>query len=101
MRTVYKGQRDAVIRAVKNSPLMDRAAIMEENAGLHFLLKIRTEMTDRELTAAAARKGIKITCLSEYYREEKNDSHTIVVNYSCIDVQKIEQAVYRLYTALC
>ena len=37
MKTRYRQKRDAVIDAIRRSPLSDRAEILEQDAGLHFL----------------------------------------------------------------
>lgn len=43
MRTFYYKKRNAFITAIKNSALKDDVEISEEDAGLHFLMKINTE----------------------------------------------------------
>lgn len=97
MRNFYKKQRDLVIVAIKNSPLWEKVTIHEENAGLHFLMKVETDMNDSTLKEVAAKNGIRISCLSEYYHtDEKQIEHTIVMNYSSIDASKINEAVERL-----
>lgn len=72
MRIYYKKQRDLVIRSLLNSSLGDNITISEENAGLHFLLKVKTDMSDEEIISAAGMEGIKISCLSEFYYDHLN-----------------------------
>lgn len=97
MRNFYKKQRDIVIDAIKNSPLWEKVTIHEENAGLHFLMKVTTNMNDTLLKEAAAKEGIRLSCLSEYYySNEKQIEHTIVINYSGIDGSRIHEAIERL-----
>lgn len=97
MRNFYKKQRDLVISAIKNSPLWGKVTIHEENAGLHFLMKVTTDIDDLRLKEAAAKEGLRISCLSEYYYTDKRQiEHIIVINYSGIDGNKIQEAIERL-----
>ncbi len=66
MRSYYRQQRDRLIDAIENSSL-SQGVICEEDAGLHFLLRIKTRYTDLELVQRAQTAGIRITCLSQYY----------------------------------
>lgn len=101
MRSYYRSQRDRLIDAIKKSPLSSHAAICEEDAGLHFLLKIDTAMTDEELLQKAQTVGIRLTCLSQYYQEGEPATHTLVINYSAIQPDRIEEAVSRLAAIVC
>lgn len=97
MRIYYKKQRDLVIQSLQNSSLGDSITISEENAGLHFLLKVKTDMSDVDIIGAAENEGIKISCLSEYYYDvNRQKSGIIVINYSGIDYDKVEEAIKRL-----
>lgn len=46
MKTRYRQKRDAVIDAIRRSPLSDRAEILEQDAGLHFLMVLPTDLDD-------------------------------------------------------
>ena len=83
MRKFYKTRRNRVLAAVETSALQDRLTILEENAGLHFLAQVDTELSDRELVTLCQKQGIRIRALSDYnHRERPEDSHCLVVNYS-------------------
>ncbi len=97
MRNAYKTKRNLVIRALKSSPLAPVTQIQEENSGLHFLLELDTTLSDDELIQAAARCGIRITCLSKYYHgEQPHRMHTFILNYSGVANEKIPEAIDRL-----
>lgn len=97
MRIYYKRQRDLVIQSLLNSSLGDNITISEENAGLHFLLKVKTDMSDAEIISAAEKEGIKLSCLSEYYYDTKRQkSGIIIINYSGIEYDKVEKAILHL-----
>lgn len=101
MRILYRRQRDMFIDAINKSPLSKLVTIHEENAGLHFLLHVDTELTDEELTVRAADNGLKISFLSGYYADKNAAvSHTLVINYSALTQEKIKEVVERLYRCL-
>ena len=82
MRKFYKARRNRVLSAIENSALKDKLSILEENAGLHFLVKVDTQLTDRQLVSRCAAAGIRIRTLSDYCRDTAENSHCLVVNYS-------------------
>ncbi|MBR3815791.1 MAG: PLP-dependent aminotransferase family protein [Clostridia bacterium] len=98
MRTLYRARRDALLQCIKKHPHYDRVKIKEADSGLHFILEIATDLSDSELKIRAKEKGIKISCLSDYYYGEKADSqHKIVINYSSLSEKNTEEAVERLF----
>lgn len=97
MRSFYKTERNLVIQAFNSSSLANKISIKEENAGLHFLMEINTPQSDLALVEAAKKQGIRISCLSEYYKNQENSlQHILVINYSGIDADKVKEAVRRL-----
>lgn len=84
MRKFYKTRRDRVMGALTACPLSDRLTILEENAGLHFLVRVDTSRTDAELEKVWEQAGIRVRCLSGYYHGcvPENAKKCLVVNYS-------------------
>ena len=100
MKSFYRTQRDQVIKAVRQSPFWEKVKILEENAGLHFLLKVDSNLSDEEIVRRAAGEGIRLSCLSQYLYSPKPElDHHIVINYSGIDCQKLPEAIRRLSRA--
>lgn len=95
MRKYYKNRRNHVISLLQSCPYSDNLTILEQDAGLHFLLKVETPRTDRELTKALAAAGIRIRALSEYYHGSVGDLHCLVVNYAGIREDALEQFLSR------
>lgn len=116
MRNHYRGTRDEVLAAIKESPLRDKVSVLQADGGLHFLLRVETELTDEELVLRAAQKGIRISCLSQYYHEkreadaehhisikniwdtadraqEDREQHLVIVNYSGLECDQIKKLV--------
>ncbi len=101
MRNFYRTQRDGMMETIKSHPLYERVTVTEENSGLHFLLTVRTDLSDGELMRRARVKGINVSCLSQYYFDSGNSKeHTLVINYSGIEREKMKEAVERLFEAV-
>ena len=93
MRKLYKSRRNLVISFLNRCPFADRLTILEQDAGLHFLLKVDTALTDAELTARLARAGIRVQALSEFYHDSSADQRCLVINYSGVRAEALERAL--------
>lgn len=101
MRNFYHAQRDALLSCIKNSPLDAYVTIMEEDAGLHFLMRIKTELSDSELIKKAEMSGIGISCLSQFYKQpNKEAEHVFLINYSYLQADVLDEAILKLYQCL-
>lgn len=101
MKKYYRAERDAVISAIGRSPLAGRAEILEQDAGLHFLLRVRTGKSDAALSREAAEAGLRLSFLSEYENAPTPaETHEIVVNYSGVDAARLGEAFERLAAIL-
>ena len=93
MRKFYRQRRNTVVSLLQNCPFSDYLTILEQDAGLHFLLQVKTPLTDAALTAALEEAGIRIRALSEYYHDTRKDRHCLVVNYSGIKEEDLSRAL--------
>ena len=101
MRNYYRNLRDTMLACIKKEPGYPNVAILEEDAGLHFLLKVDTELPDEKLITRASTQGIHISCLNQYYAAPPaKDSHTIIINYSGIQLRDVEEAIRRLFAII-
>ena len=84
MRRAYKSLRDQVLQLLKECPHADKLTILEQDAGLHFLIKADTQLSDEALETHCLRQGIRIRTLSSYYHGPvpEADRHCLVVSYS-------------------
>ena len=82
MRKRYKAIRNRVLSAITGCSLAEHFTILEEHAGLHFLLQVTLPLTDAQLTARCRALGLRLAALSSYYRFPEENSHCLVVNYS-------------------
>lgn len=100
MRTYYKNVRNTFLECIKkqNNP---KVHILEEHAGLHFLLKIDTDLSDEALSKRALEQGLKLSFLSQFYQnKEQAPEHIMLINYSAMETSKINETIERLWKAL-
>ena len=96
MRKFYRSRRNRVVEMLRTCPFAERLEILEQDAGLHFLLKIHTELSDRQLTDQLLSSGIRIHALSHYYHELQRDTHMLVVNYALLSEEALARALEAL-----
>lgn len=97
MRRFYQKHRNQVIEALNGCPVAEKLTILEQDAGLHFLVHVDTQWTDGQLTSWLRSRGIRVQALSSFYHDNPpGDLHQLVVNYSGIDVEKLRQALEKL-----
>ena len=84
MRKLYKARRNQVLTALEESPLRPRLTILEENAGLHFLVKVDTRLSDEALVRRCRQAGLSLRSLQSYYHAPapQPDTHCLVVDYT-------------------
>ena len=97
MRNYYHTKRDYLLQCIKESNFSSHVEIMEEDAGLHFIMKIDTTLSDREFCMYAEQKGIKLSALSHYYSLPTNVEHYFVINYSSVQEEHIPEAIRILH----
>ena len=101
MRTYYRAKRDKLLHYLANSNVAPALKVEGENSGLHFLLHLATNASDEELKNAAAKEGICIKFLSDYYHDKINDnSHTMLMNYTGLEDEKLYLALDVLFNVL-
>ena len=97
MRKFYKNRRNRVVALLETSPFAQKIQILEQDAGLHFLVKVDTKLPDGDLTARLAAAGIRVKPISSYYHDSTEEArHLLVVNYAMLDETALEQALHRL-----
>lgn len=96
MRKFYRGRRNILLSALEGCPFADSLTILEQDAGLHFLLRVDSPHSDRELVRLWAQAGIRVRALSEYYHDSPQDRHTLVIHYSGLEENNLEEALERL-----
>ena len=102
MRLYYIRQRKRLISCIENSNLKDKCEIIENESGLHFLLRLRTDIPDEVLKEKMKESGIKIQSLTEFYlSDEGAKEHYFIINYSNIDLNKFTQVSEIICSLIC
>ena len=98
MRKSYRTRRNRIIGLLEDSPLAGRITILEQDAGLHFLLRIHTEKTDAQLKALCAEASILVSALSDYYEDTVPPwaERCLVINYSGLEEEQLRAALEKL-----
>ena len=101
MRLYYSRKHGRVMDIIKESSLGKRCEIIENDSGLHFIIKLDTQIPDRELGEKLREKGVKIKSLSEYYlRAGKAKEHLYIINYSNLNEDILRDACEQIYACL-
>ena len=118
MRNYYRKQRAIILDAIESSPLAKISTIHENNAGTHFLLEIRTDLTEAQIKAEGKKRELLLSMYSEYShfsepsaRNTASDpsasvytnsgSCILVINYAGIEAEKVPEVVRRLCDLFC
>ncbi len=102
MRKYYKSIRDQLMNELKKDTMEGRIEIREEDAGLHFLMRLDTDTADEIFLQRASQNGIRLSSLAGYYFGDppKKTEHTIIMNYSGIRAEDIPAAVACLHNCM-
>lgn len=103
MKNYYRNLRNDLTRTLSKSGLSKISSIQEEEAGLHFLLKIKSRKSEKTLKESFEKNGIRISLLNEYYysKTENSDNEKIfVMNYSGLKKENIQEIILRMEKAV-
>ncbi len=98
MRNFYRKYRDTVLTAIRNSKIGKKAEIIEHNAGTHFLLRIRTDLSKEEAARRGMEEGLALSFFSDYFYRDYREKGccTLVINYAAIEEKKLQGLIERL-----
>ena len=97
MKNYYREQRSRILAALAASPIAAISTITERNAGTHFLLDVRTALTEAEVRERALVANLSLSFYSDYnYHKNSGSTCTLVINYAGISTDKIPAVVERL-----
>lgn len=101
MRNFYRNQRNHMIHAIRESRISSQAEILEEDAGLHFLLKVKTDLSDKDLISRLEEHRIHVKSLRDYtYGAQDCEEHLLVINYSGVRNENVEKGIALLENIL-
>jgi GntR family transcriptional regulator/MocR family aminotransferase len=77
MRARYRARRDALVEAL--SEALPEVRVHGIRAGLHIMIELRHGDRGRAIRDEAARRGVALTALSDYYLERTEDSSLLLL----------------------
>jgi GntR family transcriptional regulator/MocR family aminotransferase len=84
MKRHYRLLRDSFLSLLRQSPLSGRMQIQGDEAGLHFLLRLQTDLPDEIIEAKLAKAGIRAAGLCRYQTDLPHESvrGRVVIQYA-------------------
>lgn len=91
MRKTYKTRMELLCAALEDAFGKDRVTLQGRHTGLHLLLTLRDAPGEREMVSAAAREGVGLRGLSEYYLQQRENCpvNTVVIGYASLPDREI------------
>ena len=96
MRKFYRSRRTRVVAMLQSCAFSNRLTILEQDAGLHFLVQVDTKLSDRALVDTLAENGVRVNALSEFFHDRPEDRHCLVVNYSGLKEETFQKVLEEL-----
>ena len=102
MRKHYRAQLAALRAALAEPPFAEICAILRADAGLHFVLQFRTDLTDDALQAKLRAAGLNMPPLSGFYVGAPDAAALgrVVVNYADLEPEQFTAALRAALPAL-
>lgn len=97
IRNICKTRRDTLLKGLE--PLSEALSIHGQEAGLHLLLTSKKDMSDKTMVLRAAKKGIRVYGLSDYYLEPAKRTSTVIAGYGGFNISDLTQAAKLLVEA--
>lgn len=98
MRVRYRARRDALVEALVEA--LPEVRVHGIRAGLHVTVQLLQDDRGRAIRDEAARRGVGLTALSDYYLERAEDSSLLLLGYGRISEALIRAGVRELARAV-
>ena len=90
MKNTYRSIRDDLISWLLDGPYAEKISIHEEDAGLHFLMRLTTELSEEEVISIAMGQGVYLQSMKDYLVSPRADYRSCyVINYSSVTKQQL------------
>lgn len=87
MRLYYSRKRKKLLEILNASPLHTICEVHENESGLHFLMKLKTDLSEEEVKRRLEEKGIHMQSLSDYYMDHHTSHrHMYIIHYSNLEL---------------
>lgn len=97
MRNFYRKHRQAIIDSILASPTYKDIDIIENNSGLHFIVKVKNKIDDESFVKRLAQDGVKIKTVADYcYNRKEKYRHQFIINYSAVEIDDFDKALKKI-----
>lgn len=94
MRRYYGKKREVILGKIRECFKGDREQIIENQAGLHFILKLETNQSDEAIKRRLLKRGINIHSLSDYdMLSRQGESQCFLINYAGMKLEQLDKAL--------
>ena len=90
MRKFYRLRRNKLTAMLAG---LEGIRVLEQDAGLHFLVELSTPLSDAALVEALKARGVRAQALSSFYHTKQEDLHRLVGDYSGLEEAAFQKAV--------
>jgi GntR family transcriptional regulator / MocR family aminotransferase len=98
MRARYRARRDALVEALTEA--LPEVRVHGIRAGQHVVIQLRDGDQGRVIKEEAARRGVALTALSDYYLDRTEDSSLLLLGYARCSEVVIRAGVRELAAAV-
>lgn len=98
MRTLYNQRRQTLVQAL-TLHLGQQVTILGDNAGMHLMVRLHTDLSDEAIIYNAAQVGVGLVSVQPYYLEAKHTGE-FIFGYAELNDQQIQEGIRRLAQAL-
>jgi GntR family transcriptional regulator/MocR family aminotransferase len=98
MRARYRARRDTLVEALSDQ--LPEVRVHGIRAGLHVTIQLREGDRGRVIRDEAAKRGVALTALSDYYHDRTRDSSLLLLGYARCPEDAIRAGVLELAAAV-
>jgi GntR family transcriptional regulator/MocR family aminotransferase len=93
MRNIYKKKREILVSEILK--MNKNVKILGADAGLHLLLEVNNNMSEKELVTSALKSGVKVYGFSDYFIDKTTlpKTPTVLMGYATMTIQEIIKAI--------
>jgi GntR family transcriptional regulator/MocR family aminotransferase len=96
MRTLYRKKHNVLLTSIEKY-MGNKVTVIGERAGLHILIRVKSEMSEKELVETALTKGVRVYPVSIYYRNfVKTQNSLILLGFGGLTLREIEEGIREL-----
>ena len=91
MRDFYNRRRELLLRVIQEEDSRNIFSVTGEEGGLHFLLHIKTELSDAQLKEILRKLKVRCAFLSDYCHFSRPRGHALIVSYAGLDPDRFAE----------